>query len=273
MSPARTFRCRDLELGDVPRLATFAPEDWHVALDAVLLQHVGRRYFHARVAFDADRIAAVGQGIVTGATGWLGNIIVGPDVRHRGLGTRITQELIDILRAQGCSTLLLIATALGEPVYVRLGFRRTAEYVFLTVPRLTFAPTASVRRLQPFDLARVLDLDAWATNEARQDLLEPHLWSGWGHVDPQGALDGFFLPTFGAGLVIANRPDAGLQLLGFKHAYFPGPAVVPAGNALALDFLVAHGAQETLRAPRMVLGDEIGWRPECVFARASGYCG
>ena len=114
------FRCRDLALGDVPRLATFAPEDWHVALDTVLLQHVGRRYFHARVAFDADRIAAVGQGIVTGATGWLGNIIVGPDVRHRGLGTRITQELIDILHAQGCSTLLLIATALGEPVYVRL---------------------------------------------------------------------------------------------------------------------------------------------------------
>jgi GNAT superfamily N-acetyltransferase len=257
----------------VPLLATFAPEDWRMALDGVLLQHVGRRYFHARVAFDAGRIAAVGQGIVTGAAGWLGNIIVRPDVRHRGLGTRITRELIDILRVEGCSTLLLIATALGEPVYQRLGFRRTAEYVFLHVPRLTFAPTASVRRLQPPDVESVLALDAWATDEARLDLLKPHVGSGWGHVDPDGALDGFFLPTFGAGLVIASRPEGGLELLGFKHACYPGPAVLPTTNKLASQFLIAHGARETARAPRMVLGDEIGWRPECVFARASGYCG
>jgi len=267
------FRCRDLELGDVPLLASFAPEDWHMALDAVLLQHVGRPYFHARVACDADRIAAIGQGIVTGTRGWLGNIIVHPGVRNRGLGSRVTQDLVDILRARGCSTLILIATVLGEPVYRKLGFRRTADYVFLRVPRLRSAPTTSVRRLDPSDVNAVLALDAWATDEVRSDLLKPHLDSGWGHVDPQGALDGFFLPTLGAGLVIASRPDAGLQLLAFKHAYYPGPAVVPAPNALASDFLVAHGAEETLRAPRMVLGDEAGWRPECIFARASGYCG
>jgi GNAT superfamily N-acetyltransferase len=266
-------RLRDLELGDVPGLATFAPADWHTALDAVLLQHIGRRYFHGRVALDAERLAGVGQGLVTGTAGWLGNIIVRPEMRRRGLGTRITHDLVDLLRVQGCSTLLLIATNLGEPVYRRLGFRRTAEYLFLRVPRLTPAPSTSIRRLQPSDLERMIELDAWATDEARQALIGPHFESGWGHVDPHGVLDGFFLPAFGAGLVIASRPDAGVQLLGFKHAYYPGPAVVPVANTLASEFLLAHGAQETARAPRMALGDEIAWRPECVFARASGYCG
>jgi ribosomal protein S18 acetylase RimI-like enzyme len=268
------FRRRDLELADLPGLATFAPEDWHIALDAVLMQHINRRYFRARVARDTDdRIAAVGQGIITGTAGWLGNIIVRPDARQRGLGTHITQDLIDVLGGHGCTTLLLIATALGEPVYRRLRFRRTSDYVFLRVPRLAPAAAAMVRRLQPPDIQRVLELDAWATAETRRGLLEPCLASGWGVDDGRGALDGFFLPAFGAGLVVASRPDAGLQLLAFKHAFFGGDAVVPAANDAALEFLRRHGARETLRVPRMALGNELDWRPECVFARASGYCG
>ncbi len=50
-----------------------------------------------------------------------------------------------------------------------------------------------------------------------------------------------------------------------------GP-VVPAANAAALHFLDAHRARETARAPRMVLGEDAAWRPESVFARASGNC-
>jgi len=38
-----------------------------------------------------SRIVAVGQGIATGRTGWIGHIIVQPDVRNRGLGSRMTQ--------------------------------------------------------------------------------------------------------------------------------------------------------------------------------------
>lgn len=264
---------RALDLSDVPMLAGFAPAEWHVALDAVCMAHVGRPYFHARVVTDGGRLAAIGQGIVTGATGWLGNIIVRPDARRRGLGSMITRDLVDVLRARGCSTLVLIATGLGEPVYAGLGFRRTAEYVFLSAPRLTNAPAGSIRRLHQSDVADVLALDGGATAESRGELLEPHIATGWGHVDANGRLDGFFLPALGGGPVIATGPEAGRSLLHFKHAYYPGPAVVPAGNAAALDFLAAHGARETARAPRMVLGDEIAWRPERIFARASGYCG
>lgn len=264
---------RDLDLADIPHLATFAPEEWRVALDAVFLEHYGRRYFHARVALLEACIAAVGQGIVTGRTGWIGNIIVRPDARNRGLGSRMTSEVTDLLRRQGCASLLLVATALGEPVYRKLGFRRTSEYVFMDVPRLSFSATAAVRRLNPADIDRVLQLDQMATGEARSDLLVPYLSSGWGHIGPGGVLDGFFLPSLGAGLAIAIEPAAGVDLLRFKHAQHPASEVVPAANTAAMTFLLEQGARETARAPRMVLGEDAAWRPECIFARAAGYCG
>jgi GNAT superfamily N-acetyltransferase len=264
---------RDLELSDIPELAGFAPKEWNMALDAVLLEHFGHGYFHARVSVESDGITAVGQGIATGRAGWIGNIIVRPEARNRGLGSRVTRDIMDLLQSRGCSTLLLIATELGEPVYQKLGFRKTEEYVFLRLPRLPAAPIKSVRRLQPFDTAAVFKLDAFAAGEARGDLLAPHLGAGWVHTDPDGALDGFFLPSFGAGLVVANRPPAGLELLGFKHTFYAGNAVVPGSNGSALQFLIEHGAEETARAPRMACGDEIAWQPECIFARGAGYCG
>ena len=102
------------------KLARFAPEEWNVALDAVLLEHFGRGYFHAREMAEPDGILAIGQGIATGRAGWIGNIIVRPEVRRRGLGSRLTKDIADLLQARGCSTLLLIATELGEPVYQKL---------------------------------------------------------------------------------------------------------------------------------------------------------
>jgi GNAT superfamily N-acetyltransferase len=264
---------RDLELSDIPKLAGFAPQEWNMALDAVLLEHFGRGYFQARVSAESDRILAIGQGIATGHAGWIGNIIVRPEARRRGLGTHVTLDIVNLLRARGCSTLLLASTKLGEPVYKKLGFRKTAEYVFLRVPRLPAAPAPNVRRIQPSEAEAVFRQDAFATGETRGDLLAPHLGAGWAHIDSGGALDGFFLPSLGAGLVVASRPPAGLALLGFKHAFYPGNAAVPAGNGPALRFLIEHGAAETAWAPRMALGDEVSWRPECIFARGAGYCG
>lgn len=64
-----------------------------------------------------------------------------------------------------------------------------------------------------------------------------------------------------------------VALLRFKHALYPGETVVPAAHESALRFLCEHGARETVWALRMVLGAEAAWRPEWIFARASGYCG
>jgi len=264
---------RDLARCDIPRLADFAPEEWGLSLDTVLFEHLEWPYFHALVLTGADRILAVGHGIMTRPVGWIGNVIVRPEVRRRGLGARITRELMDWLLGRGCRTLVLIATPMGEPVYRKLGFRTTGEYVFLRLPRLPFAPSASIERLQDRGVEELLRLDAAAIGEARRDLLQPYLAAGWGHVSADGSLDGFFLPSFGAGYIAASRPEVGLELLVFKHALYRGSTVIPAANHTALRFLIDHGAEETARAPRMEFGDDLHWRPEWIYSRASGYSG
>jgi len=51
---------RDLDPDNIPKLAEFAPEERHAALDAVLLEHFGRSYFLARVAEESGRRRRVG---------------------------------------------------------------------------------------------------------------------------------------------------------------------------------------------------------------------
>ncbi len=60
-------------------------------------------------------------------------------------------------------------------------------------------------------------------------------------------------------MVVARGSAAGCELLQFKHSLYALGAVVPADNAAALRFLTERGARETLRAPRMVLGEEVDW--------------
>jgi GNAT superfamily N-acetyltransferase len=264
---------RPLRRSDIPLLAGFAPPEWNIALDSVLLEHCERPYSHALVIASAPGILAVGEGIANGNAGWLGNIVVHPEARNRGLGARLTAALVESLTAGGCRSLALTATPLGEPVYRKLGFRPDGAYVFLRMPRLEPESFPSIRRALEPDLPAVLRLDSFATGESRAALLQPYLPSAWVHTQPDGAIDGYFLPTLGAGPVAAVNPGAGGDLLAFKHAYFHGAAVVPAANQAALRFFLERGAEESSRLQRMALGEELPWRPECIYARGAGYCG
>jgi predicted N-acetyltransferase YhbS len=55
--------------------------------------------------------------------GWVGMVLVDPDHRRRGLGTRLLGEGIEYLKAAGVETVKLDATPMGRQVYVPMGFR------------------------------------------------------------------------------------------------------------------------------------------------------
>ena len=66
-----------------------------------------------------------------GATGWLGGIAVAPSARGRGLGGALTRAALEALGKR--STILLLASPLGRPIYERLGFVPDGEYrVFMS---------------------------------------------------------------------------------------------------------------------------------------------
>jgi ribosomal protein S18 acetylase RimI-like enzyme len=84
---------------------------------------------------DGD-LAGVAAGALFGGTGWIGGVGVAPDHRRAGLGAALTQSIIEFLEACAATTILLHATALGRPVYERLGFVPEVHYLTLTGPAL-----------------------------------------------------------------------------------------------------------------------------------------
>src|SRR5438552_14164760 len=61
-----------------------------------------------------------------GRFAWIGMVLVDPESRGRGIGTRLLARAIEHLDALGVPTLKLDATPQGEPIYAKLGF--VSEY-------------------------------------------------------------------------------------------------------------------------------------------------
>ena len=70
-----------------------------------------------------------GQVVGTAATivyeqrfAWIGMVLVDPEFRGRGIGTRLLRKTIEHLDAIGIGTMKLDATPAGRPIYQKLGF-------------------------------------------------------------------------------------------------------------------------------------------------------
>src|SRR5262249_6393801 len=57
---------------------------------------------------------------------WIGMVLVDPEYRKQGIGTKLLQRTIEYLDGAGIPTLKLDATPAGKPLYENLGF--VAEY-------------------------------------------------------------------------------------------------------------------------------------------------
>ena len=205
-----------------------------------------------------------------GGTGWVGGVAVVPAHRRVGLGGALTEAIVEFLEGR-VATVLLHATALGRPVYERLGFVPETAYVTLSGPTLARASTgATVRAGRAADLEAVLALDRAATGEDRRLLLTA-LWPTGGLVAAvDGRVLGYHLasPWRPGGATIAADAGTGLALLDAVRVA-PGDEVaisVPAANAAAVGWLESAGFQERYRTIRMHRGPRVAWDPAALFA-------
>ncbi|MGD1044921.1 MAG: GNAT family N-acetyltransferase [Bacteroidota bacterium] len=269
------LRIRQILESEIPLLQNFPPEDWNVDLPQLFSFHFGYPYFYIAVAEVDNKIVGCGIAIVHGTIGWLGAIIVLSEYRGQGFGTGITSHLIQYCKDKGCTTQLLSASEMGEPVYRRLGFEINSTYVFYK--RESIAPAlqiSNVREMRQEDFLKVKQLDREVTGEDRFQFIERFLSMGWIYsTDTSAGITGFYLPEFGAGLIIARNSDAGLELMKLRLNCGKTTAVVPAANTIAREFLTSEGFQEYRTAPRMVLGNDVQWQPAMMYNRATGYCG
>jgi ribosomal protein S18 acetylase RimI-like enzyme len=75
--------------------------------------------------------------VIDGPVAGIYNVGVRESARGRGIGRAVTAEVARIARATGCRLAILEASAIGAPVYRRLGFREVGTVAVLG--RLTWS--------------------------------------------------------------------------------------------------------------------------------------
>ena len=271
------------------------PSDVDAATAAVLAGDWGdrREFFtfvtahpgcRALVAEQDGRVVGTAVGTVNGTVGWIGTIFVAPDLRGKGLGTELTAAIQAELRAAGCRTEVLVATALGRPIYERLGFEAQCWYRTVEARGLAAEPgtrpgtgghePSLVRPFRADDLAEMARLDAGATGEDRRHLLvafaNPNSTKCVEH--PDGRLGGFVVrPPWGGGATVAPDPDDAFRILEARRLAAGPERTVRAGvidlNIEGIARLQRAGWTEAWRAIRMIRGEPLRWQPERLWGQ------
>jgi ribosomal protein S18 acetylase RimI-like enzyme len=222
------------------------------------------------------------------ATGWIGNLIVPPEQRSRGIGRRLMAHALAHLADCGATAVRLEADPPGIKLYRSLGFADEFESprFRLEGPRAATASAgeADVVRITPDDLPAVAAFDAEFFGEARARLLGLLLAQARGShlLRTGGQVRGYALAVpsrFGLriGPWVAEDAAAAGPLLRSMLAEWPDATVIlalPGVNRSALALLDSFGFHRRPSSFRMVRGPSVAFgRPEHIYAIANGAMG
>jgi GNAT superfamily N-acetyltransferase len=282
MIKIRSFEPDDLDFA----LRQKSREGWVVSRDQfkLYLEHDPDGCF---VAMAGDRSVGMVTTTRFGPSGWIGNLIVEPDCRSRGIGRALMEHGLGHLRGRGSSTVRLEGDAPGIPLYRSLGFVDEFESCRFTLPmsgdRTTLDDTEAEAMLIG-DLDEVAALDAKIVGPNRRRFLELKLSAAglavvrrWNGVIVASLLAS---PT-NRGLRIGpcsafEAADARILIGAAISSASEHPVLIgmPALNTEALDMLAEMGFEKGTSSLRMRLGPQIdAGDPTRVFAIASGAVG
>lgn len=160
-------------------------------------------------------------------------------------------------------------------LYEKLGLPKSTYYYFYNKPQLSLRINSNnLRSIQETDYEQIFNLDKEISGENRKSMIQNLSTKGWPYFDKdENDLLGYFLPNVGEGVICAKDETAGIELLKIKHCQKNGRAVLPVENKSGRKFLEEHGFKLVNKAPRMVLGEEIHWKPDLIFSRIGGFYG
>jgi predicted N-acetyltransferase YhbS len=214
---------------------------------------------------ESGALVALGGAIAFGPLAWLGLMVVEPARQRQGLGAKVARVAIDWAHARGCSTIRLIATPAGIPLYRRLGFVPDGESHELSgAPRPLPAggEAAAVKRWTPEDTAEVARLDAPAFGADRSRLLAAYArefsGSAWVARDETGRVSGFVVvqdDLIGPWCAVDERVAG--QLLDVSLHGVTRTFRVGALDALGVALLELRGFSTGRALPRMRLGPPV----------------
>jgi predicted N-acetyltransferase YhbS len=261
-----------IRIEDLEDIREFQPEGWGDIVD-LFIYNIHCSFCYPIKMSMGGRMVAVGNIILFKDTAWLSQIIVHPAYRRRGFGKAVTQELIGQIDQQQYKTILLDATSLGYPVYQKLGFETISEHLHFSANETesTFEKSTYIIPVDERDREAIFQLDELATGERREKKLMEKLNEAWIYSRNKN-LEGMYFPSLGKGMIIAQQPDAGIELMKMRMNKNKS-SMLPAENKPAIDFLLSNGWTQTRMSRRMILGRTIAWKPRYIYNVISGAFG
>jgi len=208
---------------------------------------------------------------------WISMVLVDAAHRGQGIGTQLMRHALAWLDQCETRTVRLDATALGRPVYEKLGF--VGEYEVArwegTAGEGELAP--EIRWASDAHLEAIAALDWQASGTPRRTLLARLLAErpgGMRVTKAQERITGFRGVRSGVrawqiGPVIARDASAGAALLAASFFDHQGQAVfldVPVSNRPAMQWAEARGLRVQRKFLRMVRGQPVADQPEQIWA-------
>ena len=262
---------KPININDISELSPLQPDGWYDIVPHIEFYMKSSFCFPIK-AISNNEIAGVGSVIVHDDVAWFAHVIVRSDYRCRGIGLQIVQTLVDIAKENNCSTMYLIATDLGEPVYKKVGFVVETEYlIYKNVVKKEYAISDSIYPYEEKYKEHIIALDRNVSGESRMMHLEEHLANGKIYKQ-NDELEGYYIPTLGEGLIIANSEIAGIELLKL-HLKQSERVVIPKNNNAAQKFLEETGFGEMNVIKRMRLGEERKVQFAKIYNRIGGNVG
>ncbi|MDO8539084.1 MAG: GNAT family N-acetyltransferase [Opitutaceae bacterium] len=264
-------KLRQLTSGDVP----FATE-----LNAIVGWNQTDKDWRGYLEFEPEGcfVAELGGRPVGTATtisygdrvGWIGMVLVRPEGRRSGIGTRLLRHAIDYLQRRGTVCIKLDATPMGKKVYVPLGFADEYE-----VTRYEGTALADVAKpdpaLQPFgpaDVTAVAAFDRTAFGASREAVLQSMIRRNpeFCHVAREGSkIRGYVIAREGRQAVqlgpwLADDPATAEQLMRAVFHRVGGRRIfvdVPNPNSAGCALVEKYGFAVQRGFTRMHLGENL----------------
>jgi len=267
------MQCNKLTYSEIDKISYLQPEGWPSIIDAFRFYCNCDFCNPIKITMDTD-IVGIGNSILFEKTAWLAHIIVNSDYRKRGIGCKIVDSLLSDIKTRGIETSLLIATELGEPVYLKSGFRKVSDYSYFKIGTLK-KDKQNANKIQPYKedyYKDIIQLDNYISGENRENLLKNYLSKSFVHISNR-VVDGFYIPNLGEGPIFALTTDTGKELMRFKYSNID-KATIPSENQAGIEYIKELGFIETnTTGKRMILGHDIEWKPEMIYSRIGGNLG
>ena len=208
---------------------------------------------------------------------WISMVLVDAAHRGRGIGTDLMRHALAWLDRRGIATVRLDATALGRPVYEKLGFVGEYELARWAGTAAGGELRAEIILAADAQLTAIIALDEQATATQRGPLLARLFDEGRDAMRVaglRGQITGFSGLRVGGrarqiGPVIARDEVSGIALLDAAFVDHQGQAVfldVPLSNRPAMQWAEKRGLRIQRQFLRMVYGRPVADRPEQIWA-------